>query len=175
VHPSAGARHRGSCDTRVQLSTRMVGGGKLGGRSAVVTAMELADALKFAGDHSSGVLVTQRRDGRPQLSNVAYALDDGIARISITTTRAKYHNLRRDPWAALHVTRGDFYAYVVLEGDAELSPPAAEPDDATVDELIGYYRQLRGEHPDWDDYRRAMVADGRVIVRLRPTRAYGML
>ena len=52
---------------------------------------------------------------------------------------------------------------------------AAEPDDATVDELVEYYRALAGEHPDWDDYRRAMVADRRLIVRLRPERAYGML
>ena len=52
---------------------------------------------------------------------------------------------------------------------------AAEPDDATVDELVEYYRAVAGEHPDWDDYRRAMVTDGRLILRLHPERAYGML
>ena len=138
--------------------------------------MELADALQFAGDKLHGVLVTKRRDGRPQLSNVLYHLDDaGTFRISITADRAKYHNLRRDPWAALHVTQPDFYAYAVLEGDVELAEPAADPDDATVAELVSYYEQVVGQHEDWDEYRRAMVRDRRLIVRLRPTRAYGML
>jgi hypothetical protein len=63
----------------------------------------------------------------------------------------------------------------VLEGDAQLSAVAAAPDDATVDELVELYRSLAGEHDDWDDYRRAMVADHRLVARLRPTHAYGML
>jgi hypothetical protein len=73
------------------------------------------------------------------------------------------------------VTRDDFYAYVVVEATAELTPVAAEPGDATVDELVEYYRAVAGEHSDWDDYRRAMVTDRRLIVRLHPERAYGML
>lgn len=101
--------------------------------------------------------------------------DDGLVRVSITADRAKYKNLVREPWAAVHVSRDDFFAYVVLEGDVELSAVAAAPDDATVDELVELYRALMGEHEDWDDYRRSMVADRRVVVRLRPTRAYGML
>jgi PPOX class probable F420-dependent enzyme len=110
------------------------------------------------------------------LSNVLYHLDDaGTFRISITADRAKYHNLRRDPWAALHVTQPDFYAYAVLEGDVELAEPAADPDDATVAELVSYYEQVVGQHEDWDEYRRAMVRDRRLIVRLHPTRVYGML
>ena len=96
-------------------------------------------------------------------------------RISVTDGRAKTANLRRDPRASLHVTRDDFYAYVVIEARAEVTPVAAAPDDATVDELVEYYRAVAGEHPDWDDYRRAMVADRRLVVRLRPERAYGML
>ena len=116
-----------------------------------------------------------RTKGHPQLSNVAHAVgDDGVIRISITADRAKYKNLAREPWAALHVTQPDFFGYVVLEGDVELSPIAAAPDDATVEELVSYYRDIRGEHPDWDEYRAAQVNDGRVMVRLRPTRAYGM-
>ncbi len=75
----------------------------------------------------------------------------------------------------MYVSQEDFWAYVVVEGDAELSPVASAPDDATVEELVEYYRSLAGEHPDWDDYRRVMVSDRRLIVRLRPTRAYGML
>jgi PPOX class probable F420-dependent enzyme len=138
--------------------------------------MELKDGLDFARANRQSVLTTIRRNGRPQLSNVAHhVFDDGVVRISITADRAKYANLRRVPWAALHVTSKNFGAYVVLEGDVELAPVAAHPDDATVEELIEYYRALMGEHPDWNDYRRAMVADRRTVVRLTPDRAYGML
>jgi PPOX class probable F420-dependent enzyme len=138
--------------------------------------MELDAAVQFAREHRQSVLVTSRRDGRPQLSNVLHHVgDDGVVRVSITADRAKYKNLVRDPWVALHVSRDDFFAYVVLEGEADLTPVAASPDDATVDELVELYRHLAGEHDDWDDYRRSMVADRRVVVRLRPTRAYGML
>ena len=73
------------------------------------------------------------------------------------------------------MTREDFWAYVVIDGDAELSAVATKPDDPAVDELVDYYESVAGEHPDWDDYRRAMVADKRVMVRLTPTHAYGML
>jgi PPOX class probable F420-dependent enzyme len=122
------------------------------------------------------VLATLKRDGRPQLSNIAYAVDDqGLVRVSVTDDRAKTANARRDPRASLYVTPEDFWSYVVLEGRAELSATAAAPGDATVDELVELYRALQGEHPDWDDYRRAMVADRRLVLRLRPERAYGML
>ena len=138
--------------------------------------MELGHALEFARDNKRGVLVTLRGNGLPQLSNIMYGVsDDGVVRISITADRAKYANLKRNPWAALHVSSADFYAYAVLEGEAELSPVAADVDDDTVAELVEMYRALIGEHEDWDDYRRAMVDDRRVVVRLRPTRAYGML
>ena len=138
--------------------------------------MELTDAMDFVRQHRRGVLVTQKHDGRPQLSNIAYAIgEDGVIRISITADRAKYRNLLRTPLASLHVTRDDFYAYAVLEADVELSDVSAAPDDPTVEELVEYYRALAGEHPDWDDYRAAMVTDRRLIVRLKPTRGYGML
>ena len=138
--------------------------------------MELDKALAFARDHHQAILTTIRSNGRPQQSNVMYhVFDDGLIRISITSDRAKYRNLTREPWAALHISREDFFAYVVLEGDVELSPVASRPDDATVDELVEYYRALSGEHEDWDAYRQAMVADHRVMVRLTPNRAYGML
>lgn len=138
--------------------------------------MELAAAIDFARSTRQSVLVTIRGNGRPQLSNVYHhVFDDGIIRVSITANRAKYNNLLRTPWAALHVTRGDFFAYVVLEGDVELAPVAALPDDPTVDELVAHYRAVVGEHEDWDAFRRAMVAERRSIVRLTPDRAYGML
>jgi PPOX class probable F420-dependent enzyme len=138
--------------------------------------MELSAALDFVRQHRNGVLVTQKRDGRPQLSNVIYAVDDaGTVRVSVTADRAKAKNLARTPVASLHVTRADFYAYAVLEADAELSSVAKAPDDATVDELVDLYKAMIGEHDDWAEYRAAMVRDQRLVVRLTPTHAYGML
>jgi PPOX class probable F420-dependent enzyme len=139
-------------------------------------SVDINDALAFARTTRQSVLTTIRRNGRPQLSNVMHQVgDDGVIRISITADRAKYHNLVREPWAALHVTRPDFFAYAVIEGDVTLSPIATAPDDPAVDELIAVYRAAVGEHDDWDEYRAAMVADRRVVVRITPTHVYGML
>jgi PPOX class probable F420-dependent enzyme len=138
--------------------------------------METNTALDFARTTRQSVLTTIKSNGRPQLSNVLHKVyDDGGIRISVTADRAKYKNLAREPWAALHVTSDDFWAYVVLEGDVELSEVVAAPDDEAAEALVEYYRSLMGEHDDWDDYRRALVADRRVLVTIRPTHAYGML
>ncbi|WP_395693628.1 PPOX class F420-dependent oxidoreductase [Nocardioides sp.] len=138
--------------------------------------MDLDQALGAARANHQAVLTTIRRDGRPQLSNVLQAVgDDDVVRISTTADRAKTANLRRTPWAAVHVNGDDFWSYAVIEGDVTVSSVATEPGDATVDELVDLYRALSGEHADWDDYRAAMVRDRRVVVRLAPTRAYGML
>jgi PPOX class probable F420-dependent enzyme len=138
--------------------------------------MELSDALEFVRYRRNGVLATLKRDGRPQLSNISFVLgDDDIIRISVTDGRAKTSNLRRDPRASLHVSRDDFWAYAVIEGDVELTPTAADLHDPTVEKLVAYYRSVAGEHDDWDDYRRAMVADRRLLVELTPTHGYGML
>lgn len=138
--------------------------------------MELSDALDAARQHSESTLVTLRSDGLPQLSNVVHAVDDtGLVRISTTAGRAKYKNLRRRPWAALKFDAGSFWSYAVLEGEVELAPVAETPGDPTVVELVELYRSLSGEHPDWHEYRSAMVAEGRTVIRLRAGRAYGML
>jgi PPOX class probable F420-dependent enzyme len=128
-----------------------------------------------------GVLATIKSDGRPQLSNVTYAFsagtsaaEVGVISVSITTGRAKYRNLQRDPRASLHVSAPDFWAYAVAEGDAELSPVAADPHDDTVESLIQLYRDIQGEHPDWDEFRQSMVADQRVLLRIAVSRVYGM-
>ena len=137
--------------------------------------MDLDRALGFVARRRTGVLLTLRRTGRPQASNIMYGLDDGVVRVSVTEDRAKTANLRRDPRASLHVTSDDFWQYVVLEGDAELSSVAREPGDATCRELRSVYRSIQGEHDDWDEYDRAMVDDGRLVVRLRPGHAYGLV
>jgi PPOX class probable F420-dependent enzyme len=137
--------------------------------------------LALAADRRLGALAALKRDGRPQLSMVNYALDltDPAApsvRVSVVDGRAKVRNLERDPRGSLMVTSPDGWSYAVLEGDAELSPVAAARDDAVVEELVELFRTIRGEdHSDWDDYRRAMVQDGRRILRLRVTRVYGLI
>ena len=126
--------------------------------------------------NSLGVLATIKSDGRPQLSNVSYWFDKQNLAIqaSITEERAKTRNLRRDPRASIHVTSDDGWAYAVAEGEATLTPPAAAPDDETVEALIGLYRNIAGEHPDWDDYRRAMVDERRVLLTIPVAHVYGM-
>ena len=122
------------------------------------------------------MLTTVRRNGRPQLSNIMYGIDDaGVIRISMTARRAKARNAGRDPRVSLHVTREDFYAYAVVDGRAELSDVSREPGDAVGVELADLYRALAGEHENWDDYYQAMVTDERLVLRIHPERAYGML
>ncbi|ALG14588.1 PPOX class F420-dependent oxidoreductase [Kibdelosporangium phytohabitans] len=123
---------------------------------------------------TKGVLVTLKRDGRPQLSNVTYRFADGTIRISVTDGRAKTKNLLRDPRASFYVTNDTFGRYAVAEGTATLSDVAKAPDDDAVDELVELYRSIAGEHPDWDEYRAAMVADGRRVVRIPVDRVYGL-
>ncbi|MFJ7043057.1 PPOX class F420-dependent oxidoreductase [Streptomyces sp. NPDC101112] len=132
--------------------------------------------LGLVSELDGGVLVTLKADGRPQLSNVnhAYDPDERTIRVSITDGRAKTRNMRRDPRVSYHVTSADRWAYTVVEGTADLTPVAEDPYDETVEELVRLYRDVRGEHPDWDDYRAAMVRDRRLVLRLRVERAYGI-
>lgn len=132
--------------------------------------------LALISGNSLGVLATVKKDGRPQLSNVSYWFDarNVALQVSVAEPRAKTRNLRRDPRASIHVSSDDGWAYAVAEGDALLTPPAANPSDETVEALISLYRNIAGEHPDWDDYRRAMVDDRRVLVTLPINHLYGM-
>ncbi len=131
-------------------------------------------ALVAAGN--LGALVTTKKDGRPQISNINYEYDAAAARIRISVTdgRAKVRNVRRDARATLYVSSKDGWAYTVVDGDVTLSDVASEPYDAANEELVEVYRNIRGEdHPDWDEYRAAMVADRRLVLRLAITHVYG--
>ncbi len=137
--------------------------------------LPLDEAFGFVEERNRGVLVTLRRSGRPQLSNIIYVAGaDRTVRVSVTDDRAKTGNLRRDPRASLYVSRDDFFAYVVLEGEVTLTEVARAEDDPVVDELVDLYRAIQGEHPDWGEYRQAMVSEGRLVARLVATYAYGM-
>jgi PPOX class probable F420-dependent enzyme len=138
--------------------------------------MELNDARAFVKARKQGVLTTIRSNGRPQLSNILYIWgDDDIIRISVTDSRAKTVNLRRDPRASLYVLGDNFWQYAVVEAQAELTAVAADPHDDAVEQLVAYYRSAVGDHENWDEFRASQVADGRLLVLLHPERAYGIL
>ena len=137
--------------------------------------MELERALAFAADHRNGLLTTLRRDGRPQQSVIFFQADGDRFTISLTATRAKTKNLRRDPRAALYVWSDDVFVWAGFDGHVELSEVAQSTDDAVVDQLVAYYRSGMGEHEDWAAYRQAMVDDQRLIATFVATSATGLL
>lgn len=122
------------------------------------------------------VLATIRRDGRPQLSQVTYAYDRerDLIRVSVTDSRAKTANLRRDPRGTVLVQDAGGWAYAAAEVRAEVLPVTTEAHDASAEELVDIYRTVAGEHPDWDEFRAAMVSEGRLPLHLHVERVVGM-
>ena len=133
---------------------------------ATNTQVDLADLLEFVEARHHVVLVTTRADGSPQLSPVSAGVDEGRIVIATYPERAKVHNLRRFPEASLLVLSDDWNgAWVQVDGTAEVldAPASIEP-------LVGYYRCISGEHPDWAEYREAMVRQGKSLIRVTPLR-----
>jgi PPOX class probable F420-dependent enzyme len=126
------------------------------------------DARAFLREHHNAVVATLRRDGRPQLSPVTAGVDDeGRVEISTRETAIKLKNLRRDPRISLCLLNPRFYGeWGQVEGIAEV----VERPEA-IEALVGYYRRISGEHPDWDEYRQAMEDQQRVLVRFVIDRA----
>ncbi|BBY85940.1 PPOX class F420-dependent oxidoreductase [Mycolicibacterium tokaiense] len=124
---------------------------------------------------SLGVLATIKADGLPQLSPVTpfYDPDERVVYVSMSARRAKTANLRRDPRAALEVTRADGWAWATAEGTVTLSTPGSDPHSPEVDVLVEHYRRFAGEHPDWDEYRAVVVGEQRVLMALAVQRVYG--
>jgi PPOX class probable F420-dependent enzyme len=131
---------------------------------ATTDRVNLAQLLDFVRTRHRLTLVTTRRSGRPQISPVTGGVDDG-GRIVISTypDRAKAVNLRRDPRVSMVIHSDDWNdPYVQVDGTAEVLdlPDALEP-------LVEYYRSIAGEHPDWDEYRDAMRAQGKSLIRIQ--------
>ena len=126
--------------------------------------METAEALAFCRDHHSAVLTTLREDGTPQMSPVTVGVSGGEVVISSRETAVKTRHLLRDPRAFLCVFTDRFYGpWVYVNGTAEVVHlPEA------MGGLVEYYRDISGEHPDWEDYRAAMERDRRVLLRITP-------
>ncbi|MET8007209.1 PPOX class F420-dependent oxidoreductase [Nonomuraea glycinis] len=122
-----------------------------------------------------GVLATIKADGRPQLSPVMPFYDRAaeVIHVSITEGRAKTANLRRDPRATLEVTGPDGWSWATAEGVATLTGPGTDPDGPEVEALVTYYRRAAGEHPDWAEYRAAMVSERRVLMTMTVDHVYG--
>jgi PPOX class probable F420-dependent enzyme len=139
--------------------------------------MQIAEALEFVRSHARGVLTTRRSDGSLQQSPVTVGVladvSGGVLAVSSTQDRAKTRNLRRDGRASLLVFTDEFFGpWVQLDGTGNVLD---QSDPATLDRLVELYRAVGGEHPDWDDYREAMVRDRRVVLCVRPERASGEL
>ena len=135
--------------------------------------MDAAAGLEFLATHHKVVLATRRADGGTQMSPVNAGVVDGTVVISSRAMLAKVANLRRRPEASVLVLSDVFYGqWVQLDGPAEIVDQSAA---GTLDLLVEVYRSISGEHPDWDDYRAAMVRDERVVIRIRPQRASGVL
>lgn len=139
-----------------------------------MTTPDESPLLDIVDGHNLGVLTTIKRDGRPQLSDVTYVFDrePRTIRVSITDSRAKTKNIRRDPRVSLHV-RPQGWGYAVVEGIGRLSEVTTSTDDAAAEALVDLYRDARGEHPDWDEYRQAMVDQGRLVLTIDVERVYG--
>jgi PPOX class probable F420-dependent enzyme len=130
--------------------------------------MELDAARNYVRQHHQAVLATLRPDGSPQLTPVTAGIDDfGRLVVSTRETAYKVHNVRRNGRAWLCMLPDGFYGeWIYVEGDASIeSLPEA------MEGLIAYYRSVSGEHPDWDDYRQAMIRDQRCLIRVDLTRA----
>jgi len=129
--------------------------------------MDLDEARAFLRQHHRGILATTRPEGRPQMSAVSVALDEG-GRPAISTREGAYkvRRIRADPRVSLFVMSEDFWSWIQIDGTATvLSLPDA------MESLVAQYRAVAGEHPDWDEYRRAMEEQRRVIVRIDIERA----
>ena len=129
--------------------------------------MDLDKALAFLRNNHHAILLTRHGDGRPQMSPVTAGVQDGLVVVSTRETAVKVRNARRDPQVSLCVFTDRFYGdWIQVDGTADILslPEAMEP-------LVTYYRDISGEHPDWDDYRAAMERDRRVIMRITPLKA----
>jgi PPOX class probable F420-dependent enzyme len=140
-----------------------------------VVGASFEQLMGYVASHTEGALLTIKRDGQPQISNVSYMVAaDGTIVIAAAEGRAKVHNLRRDPRASIYVSH-DFFSYVQVYGEASVSAVAEHPEDATADRFIEHYAAVQAPMKDWTDLRRQAVLDRRVLIDIRPIRATGML
>lgn len=137
--------------------------------------MQLDEATDHLRAHQQAVLAVVDDDGFPHVTRVVQHFDGATCRVSLTEGRVKTGHLRERPRATLHVRGDDDWHWVSVVADAELTPIAADPDDAVASELLEVYEGIAGPHDDPDEFRRDMVAQDRLVLRLTPRRVYGQL
>ena len=127
----------------------------------------------FIASNDKAVLSTFRRNGQAQLSIISVGPYSDGAAFTTTEDRAKLLNLRRDPRCSLLVSQDSWWGFVVLEGNARILAPDTTDPEELRQAFRDVYRSISGEHPDWDEYDRAMVEDKRAVVIVVPDRIYG--
>ncbi len=139
-----------------------------------IKPIELSDALEFAADVREGTLITLRKDGRAQSSDVHHAVTDGTIVFSVLPDRSKVFNIERDPRVVYHVSHEG--SYLSFDGEAVVSPIATETHGPAMDTLIDAFRAVaKKEHPDWDEFRTAMVEQRRRVITVTPTSVVGLI
>ena len=139
-----------------------------------VNPIELEEGLAFAAEVRRGTLITLRRDGRPQSSDVHHAVDGDSIVFSVLPDRAKVYNVERDPRVVYHLSHEG--SYLSFDGTAVVSPIATETSGPAMDTLMGAFRAVaRKEHPDWDEFREAMVRESRRVITVTPTSVIGLI
>ena len=138
--------------------------------------MALENAISWASTIHHGVLITLRKDGRPQSSDIAYAVIDEKFCISATATRAKTNNLLRDNRAVLHITSPETWSYISFDGVAEITQTAQQSEDPVCKELASVFTAIqKKQHPDWEEFNQAMINDKRLVIRFVPNSAVGQI
>ena len=138
--------------------------------------MDLDKAITWASTTHHGVLITLRKDGRPQSSDIAYTVIEGKFCISATATRAKTINLLRDNRAVLHITSPETWSYISFDGIAEITQIAQQPEDSVCKELAKVFTAIqKKQHPNWDEFNQAMINDKRLVIRFVPDSAVGQI
>ena len=137
--------------------------------------MEISRTLDWAAGRKHGVLITNRKDGRSQSSDVVYAVIDGAIHVSLTADRAKTRNMQRDPRVVFHITDPGSWSYASIDATVDLTPVTTDATDATAEALVAVYRLVAGEHDDWDEFRAAMVDEQRLVARIVPNSVTGQI
>ncbi len=136
--------------------------------------LTLAEGLEFASGIQLGTIITLRQDGRPQSSDVHHGVADGTIVFSVRPDRAKVVNIERDGRVVYHVSHEG--SYLSFDGTAEVSPAPTETHGKPMDTLINAFRAVaKKEHPDWDEFREAMVREQRRVVTVTPGTVVGLI
>jgi len=136
--------------------------------------LTLAEGLDFASSVQLGTIITLRKDGRPQSSDVHHGVLDGTIVFSVRPDRAKVSNIERDGRVVYHVSHEG--SYLSFDATAEVSPIPTETHGPAMDALIDSFRSVaKKEHPDWGEFREAMVRERRRAVIVKPTKVVGLI